>query len=151
MAAADRFLAGVVVVHPWHHETIRPGGGGSAYELLVGIRPVHRATGLATRFLKPVLREMRRTIDPGTLYVRYPAWTRGGGSAMAVDSWRGFFALYDFRDLPQADYADGRKRRREPNGEQVLKWTRPAPRRAGTAGETGRQFVGTPLAESDSR
>jgi hypothetical protein len=117
----DLIPAGIVLAQPWTHRRYPARQNIPTLELFVWIRPVHRSTGLGTRAVRRAINKTRRYVLRGAtagaaemeFRVRYPAWRAGGGSMMAVNSWRSFFAVYDFKDLDSS-------LRRDLHGEQIL-------------------------------
>jgi Patatin-like phospholipase len=92
----DQLAAGIMLCRPWDSATYPKDG---VLEFFVWIRPVLRSCGIGTRCVADALEAIKKEKPGKEIRVRYRAWKFGGGSAMAVDAWRSFFSLYDFRDI----------------------------------------------------
>jgi hypothetical protein len=92
----DELAAGIMFFRPWNPETYPKDG---VLEFFVWIRPVLRSCGIGTCCVGDALEAIKKQKRGKEIRVRYRAWKYGGGSAMAVDAWRSFFSLYNFRDV----------------------------------------------------
>jgi hypothetical protein len=107
-SSPDRFACGIVVAAP------SPDVEG-VVDLLVWVRRPHRSVGLGSRCFRPALDVLRAELAAAhgghapRFRVRYPKSGRGADTDIELGMWKGFFSLYDFRPLVQADAATSRE------------------------------------------